>query len=38
MVTLNENSTNEEMIKELEREEREVLQEIVFVWKKKSEE
>lgn len=38
MVTLNENSSNEEMIKELEREEREVLQEIVFVWKKKSEE
>ena len=38
MVSLNENSQNKEMTSKLDREEKETLQEIIFVWKKKSEE
>lgn len=38
MVSINENTQNEDMIKELDREEKEAINEIMFVWKKKSEE
>jgi len=38
MVSLNDNSENKEMVDKLDKEEREVLKEIIFVWKKKSEE
>lgn len=38
MISINENTQNEDMIKELDREEKEAINEIIFVWKKKSEE
>ena len=38
MVSINENSENKDLIKQLDREERETLHEIIFVWKKKAEE
>lgn len=37
LIGINDNTINEDMVKELGREEREALQEILFVWKKKSE-
>lgn len=38
LIGINDNTTNENMIKELDKQEREAIQEILFVWKKKSEE
>lgn len=37
MIGLNSNTDDPEMIEELDKQEREVLQEILYVWKKKSE-
>lgn len=37
MIGINENSLNEEMYDKLERDEREALQEILIIWKRKSE-
>lgn len=37
LISINENSVNEKMIKKLKKDEREVLKEIVFVYKKKLE-
>lgn len=38
LVGINENTTDSEMTKDLDRVEKEALQEILFVWKKKTEE
>jgi hypothetical protein len=38
LVGINDNTTNQDMIKELDRQEREAIQEILYVWKKKTEE
>lgn len=38
MVSINENSENKDLVKDLDREEREVLREVVFIWKRKEEE
>ena len=38
LITINENSENDELISQLEKEDKDVLKEIVFVWKKKAEE
>lgn len=38
LIGINDNTINEEMIKELDKQEREAIQEILYVWKKKAEE
>ena len=38
LIGINQNTTDQEMTKSLDRAEKEALQEILFVWKKKSEE
>jgi hypothetical protein len=38
LIGVNENTTNDVMTKELDRQEKEAIQEILFVWKNKSEE